>query len=119
MFAFSSCRQSTSGCSRSRNSHTCAARARMPFTFQVAIFMPRIAYEVQNSGAFDDLQLVVDAPHAVYFLGELRGAAALGVGGHGAPEAHFAVGGGDVDGAARELGVGRLERLLHFRGELL
>src|SRR3954469_21699656 len=38
LVALISCRHSTSGCSRSMNSCTCACRARMPFTFQVAIF---------------------------------------------------------------------------------
>ena len=36
--AFSSCRQTTSGRSRSSHSWTCAARARMPLTFHVATF---------------------------------------------------------------------------------
>ena len=36
--ALISCRQRTSGCSRATHSATCACRARMPFTFQVAIF---------------------------------------------------------------------------------
>src|SRR5678815_422596 len=37
--ALISCRQMTSGCSRSMNSCTCAWRARIPFTFQVATLM--------------------------------------------------------------------------------
>src|SRR5690242_9331188 len=37
--ALISCRQSTSGCSRSMNACTSVWRARMPFTFHVAIFI--------------------------------------------------------------------------------
>src|SRR3954463_14793217 len=91
--AFSSWRQRTSGCSFSRNSHTWPARARIPLTFQVAIF--------KALGAFDDLELVVHSAHALDLRGDLRGAAALAVGRHGAEQADAAVVGGDVDGAAR------------------
>src|ERR1041385_6271935 len=118
MPAFSSCRQSTSGFSRSRNSHTCAARARMPFTFQVAIFMNRDSPYV-FLGAFDDFQLVVYAFDAIDLAGDLRRAAALLLAVDGAPQAHFAVGGGDVDRRGRQLRVLRFERLLHLAGELL
>src|SRR3954464_1543089 len=112
MFAFSSCRQSTSGFSRSRNSHTCAARARMPFTFQVAIFIGFGDGARINSGsvpdlrAFDDLELVVDAADAVDFAGELRGAAALGVARDGAPQGDLAIGSGNVDRTGGQLGAG-------------
>src|SRR5437870_40918 len=97
----------------------------MPFTFQVAIFIPynvrnysplsevRIITDVvRNSGlrAFDHLQLVVDALHAVDLGGELRGARALAGGGDCAPQADLALGGGDVDRPGGQLGVGRLER---------
>jgi hypothetical protein len=34
-----SCRQTTSGCSLATNAANCSCRARIPFTFQVAIFM--------------------------------------------------------------------------------
>src|SRR5205823_5705364 len=105
MPAFSSCRQNTSGFSRSRNSQTCAARARMPLTFQVAIFInwapasqlfsTLVPLNNCDPGselrAFDDLQLVVDASHAVHLRGDLRGAAALRVALDGAPQAHLAV----------------------------
>ena len=39
--ALISCRQRTSGCSRSTNAATSSSRARMPLTFQVTIFMRR------------------------------------------------------------------------------
>src|SRR4051812_17374695 len=39
LVALISCRHNTSGCSRSMNSCTCACRARIPFTFQVATFI--------------------------------------------------------------------------------
>src|SRR3954452_19558370 len=39
--ALISCRQRTSGCSRSTNAATSSFRARMPLTFQVTIFMRR------------------------------------------------------------------------------
>src|SRR6267378_6211968 len=70
-------------------------------------------------GAFDDLELVVDAFHAVDLAGDLRGAATLLIGLDGAPEAYFAIGGGDVDPGCGELRRGRLERLFDLGGELL
>src|SRR5207253_11302078 len=45
--ALISCRQSTSGCSRSMRSCSSAWRARMPFTFHVTIF---IGIRAQGSG---------------------------------------------------------------------
>src|SRR5207248_5259553 len=55
----------------------------------------------------------------VDLAGDLRGAPALQVGVDRAPEAHLAVGRGDVDGGGGQLRVWRLERLLHLGGELL
>src|SRR6185295_3743761 len=106
-FAFSSCRHRTSGCSFSMNSHTCAARARMPFTFQVAIFMKIIRGPWAPNNyvlgtelrAADDLQLVVDALDAFDLAGDLPGLGFLAVAGDGAPQTHAAVRGGDVDRA--------------------
>src|SRR3954463_11596961 len=97
--AFSSWRQRTSGCSFSRNSHTWPARARIPLTFQVAIF--------KALGALDDLELVVDAGHAVDLRSELRRLAPLGFGGDRAEEADAAAVRGDVDRARGQLGLRR------------
>src|SRR5262245_51530165 len=61
--AFSSCRQTTSGWSRASHSQSCAARARMPFTFQVAIFMKPIRGQDRNHSGPGPEYIVVLTPN--------------------------------------------------------
>src|SRR3954469_16915708 len=110
------------------NSHTCAARARMPFTFQVAIFIRNESGPLRAPNNYvlgtelrpaDDLELVVHAFDALDLAGDLAGLGFLAVARDGAPQADTSFGGRDVDRAGRQLVLRHLERALHQRGELL
>src|SRR6478735_10666069 len=67
--ALISCRQRTSGCSRSTNAATSSFRARMPLTFHVTIFMRRGDLSFMRPAAEADAESPAQARALVAVIG--------------------------------------------------